>query len=105
MESNLIWEVSAAEFLLVTCILAGGAAWMTGRAIANSWGSNAALVFYMVLLAAATRFIHFSLFGGSLLTPYYFLVDLIVIVAIAFAGKAFTRARQMRSQYAFRGAK
>ena len=97
-----IWEVTAVEFFVVTICLAGGAAWMTGRAMANVWGSNAMLVFYMVILAAATRFIHFALFDGSLLAGYYFVIDLIVILAFAFSGKAYTRARQMQSQYAFR---
>ena len=98
---SMIWEVTFVEFLVVTVILAGGAAWMTGRAIANGWQGNGILVFYMVLLAAATRFIHFSLFNGTLLSLHYYIVDLIVLLALAFVGKAFTRQRQMQSQYAF----
>ena len=54
-----------------------------------------------MLLAAATRFIHFALFEGTLLSPYYYMVDLIVLVIIAMLGKRVTRARQMSTQYSF----
>jgi hypothetical protein len=98
---NLIWEVSFGTFLLVTVILAGGAAYLTGRAGAREWQANSTLVIYMVLLAAATRFIHFALYGGTLISPYYYVVDLIVLLALAFLGKRITRAKQMARQYSF----
>lgn len=97
----LLWEVSWWEFLLVTVILAGGAAYLTGRAVARAWQSNLQLVYYIILLAAATRFIHFALFGGTLLSPHYYLIDLVVLLVIAFLGSRITRARQMATQYSF----
>lgn len=100
-ELGLLWEVSASEFVFVTVILAGGAAYMTGRAAARGWMPNWQLVVYMVLLAAATRFIHFALFSGSLLSPYYYVIDLILLLAIGFAGMRLTRSSQMASQYRF----
>jgi hypothetical protein len=100
-DMSLLWEVSIWEFLFVTVILAGGAAYLTGRAVARTWESDARLAVYMVLLAAATRFIHFALFHGTLLSLQYYIVDFLVIVAIAFVGKRVTRARQMASQYGF----
>lgn len=96
-----IWEVTFWEFLFVTVILAGGAAYLTGRANARTWGSDASLAVYMVLLAAATRFIHFALFSGTLLSAWYYVVDLIVLLVIAFVGKRITRAGQMARQYGF----
>lgn len=99
--NSLIWEVSFWEFTLVTVALAGGAAYLTGRAIARSWLTDLTLIIYMVLLAAATRFIHFALFEGTLLSVYYYVVDLIVLVALAMLGKRVTRARQMGTQYSF----
>ena len=99
--NGLIWEVSFWEFLFVTCLLAGGAAYLTGRANARVWGDDITLVVYMVLLSAATRFIHFALFSGTLLSVWYFVVDLIVLLAIAFVGKRITRAGQMARQYSF----
>lgn len=96
-----IWEVTFWEFLFVTVILAGGAAYLTGRANARSWGDDISLTVYMVLLAAATRFIHFALFSGTLLSAWYYVVDLIVLIVIAFVGKRITRAGQMERQYSF----
>jgi hypothetical protein len=101
-ENALLWEVSFWEFLFVTVILAGGAAYMTGRAVAQSWLTVGVLAVYIVLLTVATRFIHFALFSGSLLTVQYFIVDLIVLLAIAFTGMRVTRRRQMAHQYRFR---
>ena len=100
-QNSYLWEVTAWEFVFVTVILAGGAAFLTGRAVARSWQGEVTLIIYMVLLAAATRFIHFALFSGSLLSPYYYFVDFIVISAIAFLGKRLTRAGQMATQYNF----
>lgn len=100
-ELSFLWEVTWWEFVLVTCILGGGAAWMTGRAIASSWQSNLKLVFYIVLLGLAVRFIHFSLYGGTLLSAWYYMIDVATLLIIAFAGKRFTRAAQMASQYRF----
>ena len=100
-EYALLWEVSFSEFLLVTVILAGGAAWMTGRATARTWAPAWNLVIYLVLLTCATRFIHFALFDGSLLSGWYFLVDLVVLLTIGFLGNRFTRSGQMSRQYGF----
>ncbi len=98
---SFLWEVTFFEFILVTVVLAGGAAYLTGRAAARSWLTNGQLFAYMVLLAAATRFIHFALFEGTLLTLHYYLVDLAVLLIIGFAGKRLTRAAQMTTQYGF----
>lgn len=106
---GMIWEVSFGVFLLVTVVLGGGAAWVTGRAMAQTWGSWWQLVVYVVLLNAAVRFIHFSLFGGSFFLPlatfntawHYFLVDFAVLMVLAALGRQTMRARQMSSQYGF----
>lgn len=103
-QNTLIWEVTFWEFLFVTVILAGGAAYMTGRAIANSWLGGMHIAAYMILLTAATRFIHFSLFQGTLLSLHYYIVDLVVLVAICVTGFRVTRSKQMARQYRFLGA-
>jgi len=100
-ENALLWEVTFWEFFFVTVLLAGAAAYLTGRAIARAWQSDLQLAAYIVLLAAATRFIHFALFSGTLLTLHYYLIDLAVLLVIAFLGKRITRARQMSTQYRF----
>jgi len=100
-ENGLLWEVTFWEFFWVTIVLAGGAAYLTGRAVARSWNSGAQLAFYMILLTAACRFIHFALFSGTLLSLHYYIVDLIVLLIIAFVGRQLTRAKQMTTQYSF----
>lgn len=99
--NGLLWEVSIWEFGFVTVLLSGGAAFMTGRAVALAWNSNLQLFAYMVLLACATRFIHFALFQGTLFSLHYYVVDLIVLLAIGFFGKRLTRSGQMTMQYKF----
>lgn len=99
--NSWLWEVSLAEFLIVTIFLAGGAAYLTGRASARSWLPDYTLVIYLVLLACATRFIHYALFHGTLLSLWYFAVDLVVLLAFGFFGRYLTRARQMTTQYGF----
>ena len=100
-QNTLIWEVTFWEFVLVTVILAGGAAYLTGRALANSWLGLKQLAGYMVLLAGAARFIHFALFEGTLLSLHYYIVDLIVLLALAYLGFRVTRSKQMARQYRF----
>lgn len=100
-ENGLLWEVSFWEFFFVTVILAGAAAYLTGRAVARSWNSNVQLAIYMVLLTAGCRFIHYALFNGTLLSLQYYIVDLIILLIIAFIGRQVTRAKQMTTQYSF----
>jgi hypothetical protein len=82
-------------------ILGGGTAWMTGRAVAQTWRTPLQLVWYMLILDLAVRFIHFALFNGTLLSGYYFVVDFLVILIFAFLGMRFTRAGQIATQYSF----
>lgn len=96
-----IWEVSFWEFVFVTVILGGGAAALTGRAMARTWQEPWRLLAYVVLLTGAVRFIHFALFHGTLLSLWYYLVDLCVLVVFALAAMRATRARQMTTRYGF----
>jgi hypothetical protein len=98
---SILWEVSVWEFLFITVALAGGAAYLTGRTVARAWQGDARLIVYILLLTAATRFIHFALFNGTLLSVHYYIVDFIVLTVIAFIGKRVTRAGQMATQYNF----
>ena len=96
---GIFYETSFGVFLLVTVFLGGGAAYAAGRAVALTWKQLSHIVTYSVLLAAAARFIHYSLFGGTLLSPHYFIVDLVVLLFFAGLGFRLTRARQMAGQY------
>jgi hypothetical protein len=62
-------EGSLGVFVLVTVLMGGLAAWLTGRAIAQTWRPFWHLLIYIALLGAAVRFVHFALFEEPLLSP------------------------------------
>ena len=99
MQGILYEEPSFGLFLLITVIMGGWAAWMTGRAIAMTWRAYWNLILYLLVLGLAVRFIHYALFHGTLLSLHYYLVDAAVILAIGSLGFRYTRARQMATQY------
>lgn len=96
---GVIWENSFGVFLLLTVVLGGGAAWLTGRALAFKWRSYWQAVFFMLPLACAVRFFHYALFGETLLTLHYYLVDAAVLLISVSLGFRIMRATQMTSQY------
>jgi hypothetical protein len=95
----LLDENSLAVFLLVTIVLGGGASALAGRAIAGTWRPWSQVAAYSFVLGVAVRFIHFSVFNGTLLSPHYYLVDTAVCMAFGFWGFRATRAAQMVTQY------
>ncbi|MBV2144787.1 hypothetical protein KUG47_14905 [Falsochrobactrum sp. TDYN1] len=99
MQGILYEEPSFWLFFLITCLLGGWAAWMTGRACAQTWRPYWMLLVYLVPLGATVRFIHYALFEGTLLSLHYFLVDVIVLVIIGTVGFRYTRTKQMVHQY------
>lgn len=87
------------QVLFVTGILGGGAAWATGRAIADTWRSYSQLVAYMILLGGAVRFAHFALFEATLLSlPSYF-ADMLYLLAVGSISWRMTLAKRMVTQY------
>jgi predicted membrane metal-binding protein len=99
MQGILYEEPSFWLFGLVTVLMGGWAAWMTGRALALTWRPVWQVILATLLLAAVVRFFHYALFGGTLLTLHYYLVDAVVVAAIGLTGYRYTRARQMTTQY------
>mgnify|MGYP001006555717 CR=1 FL=1 len=99
MQGMLYEEASIWVFLFVTILLGGGGAWMTGRSVAQNWGSPVILTVYLLLLGAGIRFIHHALYEGSMFSLHYYVVDTIIIFAIGLFAFRFTRAGQMASQY------
>jgi hypothetical protein len=99
MQGFLHEEGSFGIFLLVTIILGGGAAVLAGRAIAVTWRPWWQIVVYMLILGGAVRFIHFALFGGTLLSLHYYVVDSAVCLACGFIGFRAAHAAQMVRQY------
>lgn len=99
MAHILYEEDSFGVFLLITIILGGGAAWLSGRAIAQTWRPMWQIVVYILILGCVVRFFHFSLFGGTLLSPHYYLVDTTVLMVLGFLGFRAARVKQMVTQY------
>jgi hypothetical protein len=85
--------------LLVTIILGGGAAFLTGRAIALTWRPWWQVAAYMCVLGGAVRFFHMALFEGHLLSLHYYVVDTAFCLLFGFWGYQATRAAQMAEQY------
>ncbi|WP_341987569.1 DUF6867 family protein [Azorhizobium sp. AG788] len=92
-------EVSLGDFLLVTVALGGGAAWMAGRAVAKGWNPFLQVFIYAALVTCAVRFCHFALFNGTLFALDHFLLELVVLFAIATLGFRTVRKQQMTQRY------
>jgi len=98
--ANFFYEENAiGVFLLVTIVLGGGAAWLAGRAIALTWRSWWQVVAYSLILGLAVRFIHFSLFNGTLLSLHYYLIDSPICLAFGILGFRVARVKQMVEHY------
>jgi hypothetical protein len=85
--------------LLVTGLLGGGAAWLSGRALARVWRPWWQVVAAAVLLGAAARFIHYALFQGKLLSAASYGCDTLVFLIVGLLAWRITRASQMVRQY------
>lgn len=101
MQGILYEEASFWQFFFVTCLLGGWAAWMTGRACAQTWRPYASLVIYLLVLGIAVRFIHHALFEGTMFTAQYYIVDTIVLLVLGSLGYRYTRTKQMVTQYSW----
>jgi hypothetical protein len=94
LAENALWI-----FILVTIVLGGGASALAGRAIAATWRPVWQVVAYGFILGIAVRFIHFSVFNGTLVSLHYYLVDTAFCIAFGFLGFQASRAAQMVTQY------
>jgi hypothetical protein len=95
-------EDSLGVFVLVSLLMGGGAAYLSGRAIAGTWRPVGHVFIYMLILGAGVRFIHFALFGGTLLSPHYYAIDTLLCLGFGWLGFRATRAGQMALQYRWR---
>ena len=105
--AGLIWtdtDNGLFVFVLLT-ILGAAAAWATGRALAKGWSPIWLIVPAMAVLSAAVRFLHFSLFQEDLFSIHYYIVTLVILLAVAWIGYRAMRATQMATQYSWAYAK
>ena len=87
------------QVVLLTAVIGGGAAALSGRAIAQAWHPPRYVVVAALLLGAAARFFHFALFQGELLSLPSYVCDTAVFVVVGMLAWRVTRARQMVQQY------
>ena len=100
MESLL--GTSVGVFVGLTVILIGGAAIMTGRALADGWKSPWQVVLACFGIALADRFLVYALFGGELLSWSGFVIDFAVITAMALVAYRLMVVHKMVAQYPWR---
>ena len=84
---------------LVTIGMGGMAAYLSGRAIAQTWRPFWQVPLYMLALAAMVRFFHFALFDEPFLSLPSYAVDFATAFAASALGYRTVRAHQMRTQY------
>jgi hypothetical protein len=87
------------QVLFVTGVLGGGAAWLTGRAIAFTWRPLWHAIAYALPLGAAVRFVHFALFQGELLSLPSYAVDTVFLVLVSCLSWQLARTTLMVTQY------
>lgn len=103
------YDTSLVAFFVITLLLGGGAAWMTGRAVARSWQQFWKVAVYIGLLGLAVRFLHYALAHGTapatiataqapVLLGYY-VVDFLVLIIIGALSYRMSWASQMATQY------
>lgn len=96
---NELLGASLPVFVGITVILFGGAAFLMGQALAETWRPAWQNVLYGALLAIGDRFIIYALFGGELLSVWGYLLHAAVLIAIALTAYRITRAWRMVRQY------
>ena len=93
---------SLGVFVGLTVIIIGGTAIMTGRALADGWKPPWQVVAACFGLALADRFLVYALFGGELLSLSGFIIDFVVITALALIAHRLTLVHKMVAQYPWR---
>lgn len=86
-------------FLGLTLCIFGGAAWLTGQAIAATWRPLWQVFAYGLLLACFDRFLAWGLFGGPLFYWLHFLRDFAAIAAVGMLSWRLRQVGLMVSQY------
>lgn len=90
---------SLGVFIGVTGMLFGGAAFLMGQAIGETWRPWWQNLPYGILLTAGCRFLTYALFGANLLSVSGYLASLAVLLAVALLAWRLALARRMVSQY------
>jgi hypothetical protein len=94
-----VFGTSLSVFVAITVVFMGGAACLTGQALAATWRPLMHLFLYCFFLGLTDRFLVWSLFQGELLLLSGFIVDTLLITGFALVTYRITRVSKMVSQY------
>lgn len=86
-------------FLILTVVIGGAAAWMSGRAVADTWRPAWMAAVAGFGMALATRFLTYGLFDGALLSLAGYARDAIVLAALALIAWRMRLVAKMTAQY------
>jgi hypothetical protein len=86
-------------FLLLTVILGGAAAYVSGKAIAETWRPFWQVIAYCLLMALVVRFMHFALFEEVMISLRNYIIDAAVLLLAGVVGYNVARRRQMAETY------
>ena len=92
-------DFTLGEFIGVTVVLFGFAAFLMGQAIAETWRPAWQNVAYGFILALGNHFIDCALFEKDWLSLTHYLADAAVVIAISLFAYRTTLARKMVQQY------
>ena len=67
--------------------------------VCQTWRPVWQVIIYTLILGGAVRFIHFSLFDGTLLSLHFYTVDAVFCLVVGLVGFRVARAAQMVRQY------
>ena len=84
-------------FVLITVLMGGLAAYASGKAIAQTWRPFWHVPLYMLVVAAAVRFLHFALFEEPLASLPSYAADFAIAFAAASLGQV--HAAQLPSRF------
>lgn len=90
---------SIGVFIGLTLVLGGGAAILTGQAIAGTWRPAWQVMFASLGLGIADRFLVFALFDGQLFSATGYVFDTAVIMAFGLVAYRLAWVRNMVTQY------
>lgn len=85
------------RFLVV--LLGFWTAWRTGKAVAEGWQEYPTVVLYTLLLGVVMRFLHYALFQGPFISPFFYVIDVVLLIIFSTAGFRAYRTTQMVSKY------
>lgn len=92
-------QFNLVEYVGITGVLFGFGAFLMGQAIAETWRPTWQNVAYGFVLAAFNHFMDCALFGGEWTSITHYLLDAVLIIAIALFAHRVTVARKMPAQY------